>query len=84
MLCIVTISQLQQSSSLTFPAQLFSHFIENGQECAMGGPDDNDPLILHSPFNYRNRPPRDVFWGVLYLLCLTATIIGGIVGISNR
>ena len=35
----------------------------------MAGPEE-DPLVLSSPVNYRNRPPRDVFWGILYLIFL--------------
>ncbi len=49
----------------------------------MGRPEE-DPLILDSPLNYRDRPPRDVFWGVLYFLFLALTVVGGIVGIVNR
>jgi hypothetical protein len=32
----------------------------------------------------RNRPSRDQFWGLLYLILMALTLIGGIYGIVNR
>ena len=34
--------------------------------------------------DYRNRPSRDKFWGILYLILMALTLIGGIYGIVNR
>jgi hypothetical protein len=45
---------------------------------------DDDPLIVGSLFNYRNRPRRDTFWGVLYLIVFALTVIGGVYGVSHR
>lgn len=34
--------------------------------------------------DYRNRPSRDQFWGILYLILMALTLTGGIYGIVNR
>lgn len=50
----------------------------------MAPPQESDPLVVGSLFNYRNRKPVDVPWGILYLIFLALTLAGGIYGISNR
>lgn len=50
----------------------------------MAPPQEEDPLVVGSVFNYRNRPPRDTFWGILYFIFAALTLIGGIYGITNR
>ncbi|CAL8471654.1 g11196 [Coccomyxa elongata] len=50
----------------------------------MAPPQDTDPLVGDSLFNYRNRKPVDVPWGILYLIFLALTLAGGVYGISNR
>ena len=50
----------------------------------MAPPPDSDPLIVGSLFNYRNRKTVDVPWGILYLIFLVLTVVGGVYGITNR
>ena len=50
----------------------------------MAPPPEDDPLVVGSHFNYRNRPRRDQAWGVLYGILLALTIIGGAYGIMHR
>ncbi|KAK9918484.1 hypothetical protein WJX75_004393 [Coccomyxa subellipsoidea] len=50
----------------------------------MAPPQDSDPLIVGSLFNYRNRKSVDVPWGILYLIFLALTVCGGVYGITNR
>ena len=50
----------------------------------MAPPPEDDPLVVGSHFNYRNRPRRDQAWGVLYGILLALTIIGGSYGIMHR
>ena len=50
----------------------------------MALPSEDDPLVMGSHFNYRNRPSRDKFWGILYLILMALTLVGGIYGIAHR
>ncbi len=61
------------------PLHLLIHFL-----AMMAPPQDTDPLVQDSLFNYRNRKPVDVPWGILYLIFLALTLAGGAYGISNR
>ena len=45
---------------------------------------EDDPLVMGSHFNYRNRPSRDRVWGILYLILMALTLVGGIYGIAHR
>jgi hypothetical protein len=49
----------------------------------MGKPDD-EPLFPAALFEYQNRPRRDAFFGVAYVVSLVAICVGGIVSFSNR
>ncbi len=50
----------------------------------MALPSDDDPLVVGSHFQYRNRPSRDRLWGILYGILMALTLVGGIYGISHR
>ena len=50
----------------------------------MALPSEDDPLVVGSHFKYRDRPSRDRFWGILYLVLMALTLIGGIYGIAHR
>lgn len=44
----------------------------------------DEPLLVSGHYEYSNRPRRDGFWGVLYILFLLVTIAGGIFGVVHR
>lgn len=50
----------------------------------MAPPSEDDPLVVGSHFNYRNRPRRDGIWGILYMILMALTLVGGIYGIVHR
>lgn len=49
-----------------------------------GGGDGPDPLLGEGHFNYTNRPRRDVFWGILFVVFLVVTYAGGLFGVFRR
>ncbi|CAL5222858.1 g5284 [Coccomyxa viridis] len=50
----------------------------------MALPSEDDPLVVGSHFQYRNRPSRDRLWGILYGILMALTLVGGIYGIAHR